>query len=191
MSWAQAWPRRGPFTGQEYLESLRDGREVYIYGERVKDVTTHPAFRNAARSIARLYDALHDPKQKDVLTCPTDTGAGSFTHKFFRVAHSREDLIGQRNAIAHWARLSYGWMGRSPDYKASLMNALGANAAFYEKFGDNAKHWYARSQNHVLFMNHAIVNPPVDRMQPPDQIKDVFINIRPTPRCRHRFPCAS
>ena len=50
-----------PFTGAEYLESLRDGREVYIYGERVKDVTTHPAFRNSARSIARLYDALHDP----------------------------------------------------------------------------------------------------------------------------------
>jgi len=38
-----------PFTGAEYLESLRDGREIYIYGERVKDVTTHPAFRNAAR----------------------------------------------------------------------------------------------------------------------------------------------
>src|SRR6266550_3151979 len=44
-----------PFTGAEYLESLRDGREVYVYGERVQDVTTHPAFRNAARSIARLY----------------------------------------------------------------------------------------------------------------------------------------
>ena len=49
-----------PFTGQEYLESLRDRREVYVYGERVEDVTTHPAFRNTARSIARLYDALHD-----------------------------------------------------------------------------------------------------------------------------------
>ena len=49
-----------PFTGDEYLESLRDGREVWIYGERVKDVTTHPAFRNSARMIARLYDALHD-----------------------------------------------------------------------------------------------------------------------------------
>jgi len=34
-----------PFTGKEYLESLRDGREIYIYGERVPDVTTHPAFR--------------------------------------------------------------------------------------------------------------------------------------------------
>ena len=53
-----------PFTGAQYLESLRDGREVYVYGERVKDVTTHPAFRNSARSIARLYDALHDPKTK-------------------------------------------------------------------------------------------------------------------------------
>ena len=45
--------RGRPFTGAEYLASLQDGREVYIYGERVEDVTTHPAFRNAARSIAR------------------------------------------------------------------------------------------------------------------------------------------
>ena len=117
-----------PFTGKEYLESLRDGREVYIYGERVKDVTTHPAFRNSARSIARLYDALHDEKSRDLLTSPTDTGSGGFTHKFFRVAHSREDVVGQRDAIAAWARLSYGWMGRSPDYKAAFLATLGANA---------------------------------------------------------------
>jgi 4-hydroxyphenylacetate 3-monooxygenase len=131
--------RARPFTGPEYLESLRDGREVWIYGERVDDVTTHPAFRNAARSIARLYDALHDPAQKDVLTCPTDTGSGGFTHRFFRVARSREDLIGQREAIAHWARMTYGWMGRTPDYKASLMNTLGANSAIYGRFAENAK----------------------------------------------------
>ena len=47
-----------PLTGREFLESLRDGREIWIYGERVKDVTTHPAFRNTARMIARLYDAV-------------------------------------------------------------------------------------------------------------------------------------
>ena len=50
-----------PLTGEEYLKSLQDGREIYIYGERVKDVTTHPAFRNAAASIAQMYDALHKP----------------------------------------------------------------------------------------------------------------------------------
>jgi 4-hydroxyphenylacetate 3-monooxygenase len=167
-----------PFTGAEYLQSLRDGREVYVYGERVADVTTHPAFRNAARSIARLYDALHDSKSKDILTSPTDTGSGGYTHKFFRVAHSREDLVAQREAIAHWARMSYGWMGRSPDYKASLMNTLGANHQFYGKFADNAKAWYRRAQEHVLFMNHAIVNPPVDRAKAADQVKDVFITIQ-------------
>jgi 4-hydroxyphenylacetate 3-monooxygenase len=171
-------PPDRPFTGAEYLESLRDGREIYIYGERVDDVTTHPAFRNAARSIAKLYDSLHDPATKATLTCPTDTGNGGYTHKFFRVAKSREELIGQREAIAAWARMSYGWMGRTPDYKASLMNTLGANSAFYDKFAANAKSWHRRAQDHVLFMNHAIVNPPVDRAKAADQVKDVFITIQ-------------
>src|ERR1700751_1097564 len=167
-----------PFTGAEYLESLRDGREIYIYGERVDNVTTHPAFRNTARSIARLYDALHDPKTRGVLVAPTDTGSGGFTHKFFKAARSREDVVAQRDAIAAWARMSYGWMGRTPDYKAALMNALGANDQFYGKFAANAKAWYRRAQEHVLFMNHAIVNPPVDRARAADQVKDVFITIQ-------------
>jgi aromatic ring hydroxylase len=73
-----------PQTGKEYIESLRDGREVFIYGERVKDVTTHPAFRNTARMVARLFDALHDDKRKAKLLLPTDTGNGGMTHAFFK-----------------------------------------------------------------------------------------------------------
>ncbi len=99
-----------PFTGEEYLKSLQDGREIYIYGERVKDVTTHPAFRNAAASVAQLYDALHKPEMQDSLCWNTDTGSGGYTHKFFRVAKSADDLRQQRDAIAEWSRLSYGWM---------------------------------------------------------------------------------
>src|SRR6478735_3061038 len=82
-----------PMTGQEYLESLRDGREIWLYGERVKDVTTHPAFRNTARMVARLYDALHDEKTKGVLTTETDTGSGSFTHRFFRAPTTAEEQV--------------------------------------------------------------------------------------------------
>ena len=89
-----------PFTGEEYLKSLRDGREIYIDGELVRDVTVHPAFRNSARSIARLYDALHDPQSRDVLTAPTDTGSGGYTHRYFKPARSREDTIAQQQAIA-------------------------------------------------------------------------------------------
>ena len=87
--------RTRPFTSEEYMESLRDGREIWIYGERVKDVTTHPAFRNTVRMLARLYDALHGEK-KDILCAPTDTGNGGYTHKFFKVARSRDEVIAQR-----------------------------------------------------------------------------------------------
>ncbi len=93
-----------PINRDEYLDSLRDGREVWIHGERVDDVTAHPAFRNSARSVARLYDALHDPAHKDVLTVETDTGNGGFTHPFFRAPTSAEDLVRGRDAIAAWQR---------------------------------------------------------------------------------------
>ena len=56
-------PTSRPLTGDEYLESLDDGREVWIYGERVENVATHPALRNTARMVARLYDSLHDPSR--------------------------------------------------------------------------------------------------------------------------------
>ena len=82
-----------PMTGEEYIESIRDGREVYLYGDRVKDVTTHPAFRNSVRMTARLYNALHDQKTRDVLTCPTDTGNGGYTMRFFRTARSASGEI--------------------------------------------------------------------------------------------------
>lgn len=166
-----------PMTGDEYLETLRDGREIYIYGERVKDVTTHPAFRNSARMVARLYDALHDPAMQESLTAPTDTGNGSFTHPFFRAPRSLDDIKKDQTAITEWARLTYGWMGRSPDYKASFLGTLGANAEFYEPFDDNARRWYRESQEKVLYWNHAIIHPPVDRHRPPDDVKDVFVHV--------------
>ncbi len=170
--------KKRPFTGAEYLESLRDGREVYIYGERVKDVTTHPAFRNAAASVGQLYDALHANESHAALCTTTDTGSGGYTHKYFKVAHSREELIAQRDAIADWARITYGWMGRSPDYKAAFLNTLGANAEFYGQFADNARAWYKRGQEAALYLNHALVNPPIDRSKPADQVKDVYITVQ-------------
>jgi 4-hydroxyphenylacetate 3-monooxygenase len=164
-------------TGAEYLDSLRGPREIWIYGEQVQDLTTHPAFRNAARMVARLYDALHDPRRQAVLTCPTDTGSGGYTHKFFRAPTSADDLIGARDAIAAWARMTYGWMGRSPDYKAAFLATLGANADFYAPYQDNARRWYREAQERVPFLNHALLHPPVDRHRPPDDVADVYVHV--------------
>ena len=166
-----------PLTGAEYIESLRDERQVYLYGDRVTDVVAHPAFRNAIRMTARLYDALHDPRRQADLVTRTDTGGDGYTHRFFTTPRSAEDLVDDQRAIATWARMSYGWLGRSPDYKAAFLGTLGANADFYEPFADNARRWYRRSQEQVLYWNHAIVHPPVDRSRPADEVGDVYIRV--------------
>ncbi|MDR0219569.1 MAG: 4-hydroxyphenylacetate 3-monooxygenase, oxygenase component [Enterobacteriaceae bacterium] len=158
--------RKLPFTSKEYLQSLQDDREVYICGKRVKNVTLHPAFRNSAATISQLYDSLHAPETHDILCWNTDTGNHGYTHKFFRFATSSNEIRQQRDAIAEWSRQSYGWMGRTPDYKASFCCALGANPEFYGPFSSNARIWYKRIQESCLYFNHAIANPPIDRNKP-------------------------
>jgi len=162
-------------TGAEYLESLRDGRRVYIDGELIKDVTKHPAYRNAARSVARLYDALHDNSLRETLL--TRDRYGIVTHRFFAPAYSADDLIAAADAIAVWQRMGYGWMGRTPEYKASFMATLGADPEYYAPFGQNALNLYKETARKVLFLNHVIVDPPVDRNKPPHEIRDVFVHV--------------
>ena len=54
-------------TGDEYRESLRDGRNVWIDGERVNDVTTHPAFKPLVDVRARMYDVTYSGQHADIL----------------------------------------------------------------------------------------------------------------------------
>jgi paerucumarin biosynthesis protein PvcC len=161
--------------GKAYLDTLRDGRAVYINGECVRDVTTHPAFRAASRSVARLYDALHDPDQQTALIgCDA---FGQRTHKFFKPSYSAQELMEAREAIANWARLSYGFMGRTPDYKASFMASMAANPEFYAPFDGSARAWYRRYSSQCLFLNHVLVNPPVDRNRPVHEVDDVYVHV--------------
>lgn len=164
-------------SGRDYLDSLRDEREVWIYGERVADVTQHPAFRNQARMIARLYDALHDPATKDRVTAPSDLNPNALTHPFFKASRTIEELVAARDAIAAWQRIGYGWMGRSPDFVAALLGMLGPNAEIYGAYKDNARRWYQISQTCVPYVNHAIANPPVDRRLQQDATSELFIHV--------------
>ncbi len=55
-------------TGRQYLDDLRDGRDVWLEGERVKDVTTHPKLAGMARTLAGIYDLQHDPALAEQMT---------------------------------------------------------------------------------------------------------------------------
>lgn len=165
-----------PQTGDEYLASIRDdGREVWINGERVHDVTTHPAFRNSARMIARLYDSLHDTANAAVLRVPLENGG--WTHPAFVAPRTLEDCIRQRDAYAHWARQGYGWLGRSPDFiGASFGPSFDVNAHLFGEYADNARAFYRHLRDNVAFIGHAIVNPPIDR-HIKDAANDIMIRV--------------
>ena len=82
-------------TGSEYIESLKDNREVYINGERVKDITVHPQFKPLVDIRARFYDMQHEIPHKEVMTYSEDGETSSIANKLPR---TEEDWWAKRRA---------------------------------------------------------------------------------------------
>ncbi|HWN92939.1 MAG TPA: 4-hydroxyphenylacetate 3-hydroxylase N-terminal domain-containing protein, partial [Verrucomicrobiae bacterium] len=106
--------------GADYIAGLRDGRAVFLDGERVDDVTKHPAFAESARRIAERYDAAGEAL--DVTTC-VDPVRGGRIGAMWLIPRSAEDLGRRRAVHRFWAEGSYGLMGRTPDHVASVLTA--------------------------------------------------------------------
>jgi 4-hydroxyphenylacetate 3-monooxygenase len=85
-------------TGQEYRESICDGREVWIDGERVKDVTTHPAFKPIVDARARIYDMAHDPATRDVMAY-TDADSRERNAVGLKLPRVQKDWEDKRRAV--------------------------------------------------------------------------------------------
>jgi aromatic ring hydroxylase len=60
-------------TGKQYVDSLRDGRRLFIDGKVVSDVTAYPPLQGVIGTIAALYDDQHDPALRDILTYASPT----------------------------------------------------------------------------------------------------------------------
>src|SRR4051812_36577363 len=104
-------------TGKDYSEGLRDGRTVFVYGEAVEDIPSHPAFAGVVETVASLYDISADPANGMTHTSPV---TGNLANKAFMIPRTREDLAARRAAIEQWADVSKGFLGRSPDHVASF-----------------------------------------------------------------------
>ena len=119
-------------TGKEYIAGLRERpREVWIRGELVRDVTSHPYFRNGVQSVAALYDLQHDPEVGHEMTF-TSPSTGDQVGLSFMIPRTHEDLERRRNMMVRWAWTSCGMMARTPDF---LNVALTAWAAASDYFG--------------------------------------------------------
>lgn len=85
-------------TGAEYKESIRDGREVWIDGEKVDDVTTHPAFKPIVDARARIYDLAHEPDTRDVMSY-VDEETGQPCAVGGKPPTTKEDWHAKRRAV--------------------------------------------------------------------------------------------
>src|SRR5580704_15690803 len=116
------WPMR---TGAEYLRSLNDGRRVFVDGESVKDVAAHSAFRQAARSVANLFDIAADPALRERMTFASPK-TGAPVWRAWQNPCSHADLRARRLFSETWAEATFGLMGRSPDHVAGFFTGYAA-----------------------------------------------------------------
>ena len=162
-------------SGAEYLRSLNDGRQVFVDGERVADVTRHPAFREAARSVARLYDIAADPANRELMTFPSPK-TGAPVWRCYQIPRSHADLRARRLFSEKWAEATFGLMGRSPDHVASFFTGYaavpGVFAAAGQKFADNVVAFYEKMRDEHLYLSYAIVPPQIDRSKPAHKQSD-------------------
>jgi 4-hydroxyphenylacetate 3-monooxygenase len=159
-------------TGAEYLESIRDGRRVYVGSELVEDVTTHPAFRNAARSFAMIYDCKRASENRDVMTCEED---GDTFSTYFLLPRSREDLARRLETHRRIASWTHGLIGRSPDNFPSYVSGLVMDPAMFDRirqgFGDNIQRYYRHMRRNDIFASHTVTNPQGWRTTGADQAR--------------------
>src|SRR5258708_12770144 len=109
--------------GEEFLESLRDGRRVWVRGELVEDVTAHPSLKGCARSVAAVYDLQHVPAHRDLLTMPSPVTAQPVSLAYL-LPHSVEDLTRQRKMYEFLVRRAGGVAARLPQHLATVVLGL-------------------------------------------------------------------
>src|ERR1041384_6110532 len=118
-------------TGEQYIKGLQQQeREVWLGGERVKDVTTHPGLANGVRSVSALYDPQHAPTRRDEMTYVSPT-SGDRVGLSFIIPRTKQELEQRRTMMLHWARATCGMMGRSPDFMNVTFAAWGAAAGYF------------------------------------------------------------
>ncbi|MEM7020184.1 MAG: 4-hydroxyphenylacetate 3-monooxygenase, oxygenase component [Pseudomonadota bacterium] len=152
-------------TGQEYLASLRDNREVWLHGHRVEDVTTEPGINRGAKTLADFLDRQQTQAHIDALTYEENGERFSLS---FLPPQSPDDVKRRGAAYYEWAKWSNGMFGRTPDYKNASLMAFASAADFLNEnsttksptdFAQNMRNYYEEARRNDYVLTHTLVNP--------------------------------
>ena len=164
-------------TGADYLRSLNDGRRVFLDGEAVKDVTAHPAFRQAARSIAALlrHRRRSGAARAHDLSLAEDRRSRCSAPGRSRRRHA--DLRARRLVLRDLGRGDLRPDGPRARSCRGLLRRLCRGAEILrraggQKFADNLVAFYEFMRDNHIYCSYAIVPPQIDRSKPAHQQSD-------------------
>ncbi|PWL16300.1 4-hydroxyphenylacetate 3-monooxygenase [Falsochrobactrum shanghaiense] len=152
-------------TGQDHINAVRDGRQIYLDGKVITDATEHPAYRNAIKSAAMLYDYQAAPENIERMTF--DLGDGHRVNRAWQLPRSYAELVERRKALTEWSELTGGFLGRDPAHVASSMCGQFMGAEIFDEHsparGKAFRDWFHEARRNDVFMTYVINNVQGDR----------------------------
>ena len=166
-------------TGKQYRESLRDGREVYMDGKRVEDVTTHPRFKPLIDIRARIYELQHEEEYQDVMTFEQD---GERFPVGNQIPREQAHWQAKRKAVDTVMQDIGGVVTRVGDETVGEMWSLADGADILNeidpRFAENINRHIRLAVENDLFHVSANTDPKGDRsLRPQDQDPDMLTHV--------------
>ena len=168
-------------TGEQYRDSIRDGRQVWINGERVNDVTTHPMFKPIVDIRARIYDMAHEKATQDVMTY-VDEKTGERNAVGLKLPYTQQDWHDKRLAVDTVLDDVGGIATRVGDETIgemwSLYDGKDVLNEVDPRFAENIERHIHRTLHEDPFHVSANTDPKGDRSKPPqEQDPDMLLHV--------------
>jgi 4-hydroxyphenylacetate 3-monooxygenase len=148
-------------TSEQYMDGLRDGREVYFRGERIDDVTTHSATAGGVATVGRMFDAQHDEASRDVLTHIRADGA-RVPNSYF-LPRTKEEIAFRREGIEYHARQTFGTHARGMDMIANFIVGMLSEYPSFARacpdFAENIGSYRQYAEENNIFLAETIIDP--------------------------------
>lgn len=160
----------GIIDGKAFIDRLNKlENEIWFDGEKMKgEISKHPAFKGVLKAKASLYDLQNDSVLKEEMTFFLPDKEERIGLSYLQ-PKTKEDLKRRRKMMEHWARMTHGMMGRSPDYMNTAVMSYASSASLLTGkencFPENIQSLYERAMSQDLSFTHTFITPQVNRSQ--------------------------
>lgn len=169
----------GAWTGPEFIDSLRDDREVWCGGHRA-DVTSDPRFSAMLHTLAGLYDQQHSPEHSSRMLFRSGS-SGRLASLSYLAPATRPDLDLKWGNSRQWVENSYGQISRIPDFMSNVVVGLFDYrfelAKVDPEFGRNAEDYFHYCCENDVALTHGLGDPQIDRSSSPLQRPELGLRV--------------